>query len=87
MSTRRSNIEGLTPAGLVLVVDDDRDFADSVADLLAIHGYIVGVETHPGAALGSVRQFRAGVALVDLHLGDASADTLARRIREELGTS
>ena len=53
----------------VLIVDDDRDFADSVARLLAPRGYRTVTASAPDQALQLLESHDAEVALIDIRLG------------------
>ena len=66
----------------VLIVDDDRDFADSTADLLALQGFEVLPAYETGAARRAVRTFPADVALIDVRLGTGSGIDLVRELKK-----
>lgn len=66
----------------VLVVDDDRDTADSLALLLARRGFEARCAYGAADALEVARAFRPGQVLVDLRLGDAHGTELAQQLRE-----
>ena len=68
----------------VLVVDDDRDFADSTADLLALQGFEVLPVYDTGAAMRAVVNFPADVALIDVRLGTGSGIELVRGLKGAL---
>ncbi len=53
----------------VLVVDDDEDLAESIADLLEFNGFTVALAHNSAQALEKLDEFAAQVALVDLRLG------------------
>jgi FixJ family two-component response regulator len=55
----------------VLVVDDDRDFCDSLADLLTLHGYVVAKATNAKQAMELAQRVDPDVALLDIRLGAA----------------
>ena len=81
---------GATPgeALRVLVVDDNVDAAETLAELLDMGGYEVAV-AHDGAqALSQVESFRPEVVLLDIGLpGSMDGYEVAARIRERLGES
>lgn len=56
----------------VLIVDDDLDFADSLAEILEASGYLPSTAKSAGAALAAIRSSAPRVALVDLRLGFTS---------------
>ena len=65
----------------VLVVDDNRDAAESLAILLPIDGYTVTVAPDGAGALRALEDFRPEVLLLDIGLPDINGYELARRIR------
>jgi CheY-like chemotaxis protein len=70
----------------VLVVDDDPDIADAIADVLHAGGYQVEAAPDGGAALASIRQHRVSLVLLDWRLpGEPVGAMLVRRIRAECG--
>ncbi len=76
-------IEDTAQQPLVLLVDDDRDFCDSLYDILRQHGFRVGIA---GSADQATRQFRGHefqVVIVDWCLPDANGLQLLQRIRDE----
>ncbi len=54
----------------ILVVDDDKDFADSLSNLLILEGFEVAAAYTTSEALTKLDQFPASVALIDIRLGD-----------------
>ncbi len=70
----------------VLVVDDNVDAAELMAEVLRRDGHEV-VTAHDGpAALLAAQTFRAEVAVLDIGLPVMDGYELARRLREHLGT-
>ncbi|QCI63982.1 response regulator [Phreatobacter stygius] len=65
----------------VLVVDDDIDFAASLAGLLQLDGYDVAVAHDPEAALTCLDRQSIAVALVDVRLGLGNGIDLVRSLR------
>ncbi len=65
----------------VLIIDDDRDFADSLAHLLALEGYDVQRTYSAAAAHKALKIFSAEVAIVDIRLGGESGLALVSEIR------
>lgn len=65
----------------VLVVDDNRDAADTLAALLAASGFVVQVAYTPQAALELVSSFQPEVAILDIGLPGMSGYELAGRMR------
>jgi len=87
LAQRPAALAGAAPAaapagtGKILVVDDNRDAADTTAALLEISGYEVRVAYEPGAALALLDQHAPDVALLDIGLPGMSGYELARRVR------
>lgn len=81
----------LLPQGLyarrVLVVDDNRDAGDSLAEVLRALGHSVCVVTDPMAGLALVGEFEPQVAVLDIGLPGMDGYELARRIRERPGAA
>ena len=71
----------LAPGLRVLVVDDHRDAADLLAEVLAAHGCVVSVAYDGPAALERALIERPDVALLDIGLPGMDGYELARRIR------
>jgi len=68
----------------VLIVDDDRDFADSLHDLLTVQGYEAAIANDQAAALARLRAAEVGVAMLDVRLGvDSGVDLLSRLKTEQ----
>jgi len=63
----------------LLVVEDDADSAEELAELLECHGVIVQVAATAEQALARAAAFGPDLALVDLQLGDSSGADLAAR--------
>lgn len=67
----------------VLIIDDDRDFADSLAHLLTLEGYNVQRAYSVSAARDALNVFDAEVALVDIRLGEESGLTLVSEMSQD----
>jgi CheY-like chemotaxis protein/anti-sigma regulatory factor (Ser/Thr protein kinase) len=67
----------------VLIVDDNRDSADSLATLLQMGGHDVRVVYHGRAALLLAQSFRPDVALLDIGMPDVSGYEIAAQLRGE----
>lgn len=74
--------EGETDLHRVLIVDDDMDFAASLAGLLQLEGYDVHVAHEPQQALAELERRRPEVALVDVRLGTGNGVDLVRDFRQ-----
>ena len=65
----------------VLVLDDDQDFADTLARLLELEGYRVR-PAHSGVeALAVLERFPAEVALIDIRMGEQGGLNLVSELR------
>jgi CheY-like chemotaxis protein len=69
------------PRRRVLIVDDDRDAADMLAQALANAGHIVRQEHDGTSALVAAAQFQPDVILLDLGLPGMDGIEVARRLR------
>ncbi|MGE5739386.1 MAG: response regulator [Betaproteobacteria bacterium] len=67
----------------ILVADDNRDAAASLATLLSLDGHEVSVAYDGRAALGSADTFRPDVALLDIGMPNLNGYEVARSIRAE----
>jgi signal transduction histidine kinase/CheY-like chemotaxis protein len=66
----------------ILVVDDHRDSADSLAILLSAQGHDVRTAYDGGSALETARSFRPEVTLQDIGMPDMDGYEVARKLRE-----
>jgi PAS domain S-box-containing protein len=71
----------------VLLVDDNKDAAETMAELLRMSGYQVEVFTDPVSALEQLPRIRPEVALLDIGLPVMDGYELGRRIGEACGSS
>src|SRR5438874_1416842 len=68
---------------VVLIVDDDRDIAESIADVLRARGRTVAIALDGHTALDIARASTLALVLLDWRLPDELAGaTLVRRLRE-----
>jgi ActR/RegA family two-component response regulator len=65
----------------ILVVDDDQDLADSLAQLLRLEGYTVEATYSSEAAIDVIKQHAIAVALVDIRLGQGNGVQLIRELQ------
>lgn len=61
-------LESVKPRGMVLVADDDPEFATSIEQVLRQHGYSVTIARTGQEALDSVRAKGADCLVLDLHM-------------------
>ena len=69
------------PAARILIVDDNRDAADSLGALLALEGHLVETAYSAADALRRAAPFRAQVVLLDIGLPQMDGYEVARRLR------
>ena len=80
--------KGAAPARRrILVVDDNRDAADSLAMLLRMMGNEVHTAHDGLEAVGAAAAFQPDVVLLDIGLPKLNGYEAARRIREQAGGS
>jgi CheY-like chemotaxis protein len=70
-------------AARILVADDNRDAAASLATLLQLDGYEIHVANDGGAALAAAEAFRPDIALLDIGMPLLNGYEVAQRIREQ----
>ncbi len=70
----------------VLIVDDNRDCADSLHDVLAMEGHDVRVVHDGTAAMAMLDQYSADVVLLDVGLPHMDGYMVAHAIRARFGT-
>jgi PAS domain S-box-containing protein len=71
----------------ILVVDDNKDAAETLAELLNMLGNEVAVARDGSSAVDQVAQFRPDVVLLDIGLPDINGYEVARRVRRLAGIS
>jgi CheY-like chemotaxis protein len=67
----------------ILVVDDNRDAAESMADILAADGNAVQCAYDGSEALRTARRFHPDVVLLDIGLPHVDGYEVARRLRQD----
>ena len=80
---RRTAREPRGPRQRILIVDDNYDSAESLGQILALHGCDIRTAGSGDDALEVMRVFRPDVAILDLGLPGMSGLEVGRRIREE----
>jgi CheY-like chemotaxis protein len=73
------------PRPSILVVDDNRDGADSTVELLGLVGFDARACYDGPAALAVAAEFRPDAVLIDLMMPLMDGDELAVRLREQAG--
>jgi CheY-like chemotaxis protein len=69
----------------VLVVDDNRDTAEALAELLRDFGHDVATAHDGESAIESARTQRPELVLLDIGLPEIDGFEVARRLRSEIG--
>jgi CheY-like chemotaxis protein len=82
-----STPEPVTTSRRILVVDDNEDALDSLAELLRAAGHTVKVAIDGPKALAVVDAFHPDVAVLDIGLPVMDGYELAQQIRRQLGTT
>lgn len=85
LSCRESGM-GQTPLR-VLVTDDCRDSAESLALLIELWGHQARVACDGADALESARTYQPDVVLLDIEMPRMSGYEVARRLRQQTGTA
>jgi FixJ family two-component response regulator len=67
----------------ILIVDDDRGYAHSLAGMLAASGYRTCVSHDPAGAMVHARHQRVDCALIDFNLGATLGTALITKLGEE----
>lgn len=70
----------------VLVVDDNKDAADTFAMVLAVHGFDVRVAYDGPSALAIAAESPPDIAVLDLGLPTISGYEIGRQLRSRLGS-
>ena len=83
MSPRPSVEKEVTPTRRVLIVDDNKDSADSLAMLLEITGNKTYMAHDGVEAIRAVEEHRPDVLLLDIGLPKLSGHDVCRRVREQ----
>jgi CheY-like chemotaxis protein len=71
------------PGRRILVVDDNRDAADSLAMLLKLQGHEVRTDYTGPTGLDAAREFRPDVVLLDIGLPGMSGYEVAKHLRRD----
>ncbi len=67
----------------ILVVDDNRSYAEMLRAILARSGYDVRVATSGAAALDAVRRGRPSLVITDLYMVGGDGDEVCRQIKDD----
>ena len=66
----------------ILIVDDDRDFADTLGQLLKLEGFDVEITYSIAGARLALQRSQAEIALIDIRMGDGNGLSLVADIRQ-----
>ncbi|MBM4088754.1 MAG: response regulator [Planctomycetes bacterium] len=71
----------------ILIIDDDKDFSQTVAEVLALEGHAATVENESAKALERVRQMHPDAIILDVMFPENPSEgfEIARKIREDFG--
>jgi len=65
----------------LMIVEDDRDFAESLVEILELHDYELVVAASREEALEMIRSYDAQVAILDIRLGHGSGVDLIQELK------
>ncbi|CAB3708040.1 ATP-binding protein [Paraburkholderia rhynchosiae] len=82
----REQFDGRGQQRRILLVDDNVDAADALAELLQSYGHSVRTVYDPAAALAEADIFRPAVSVLDIGLPVMDGYELARQLRERSGS-
>lgn len=68
---------------VILIVDDDQEFAESLVDILSPAGYETVIADRPETATLALQRFLPPVAMLDIRLGRGSGVDLLSHLREQ----
>ncbi len=77
-----SSSQSSSGRGRLLAVDDDVDMVDGLAEVLEAHGYEVKTANDQDAAIRTIQDYDAQVALLDIRLGNSNGLDLISRLKE-----
>ncbi len=77
-----SSSQSSSGRGRLLAVDDDVDMVDGLAEVLEAHGYEVKTANDQDAAIRTIQDYDAQVALLDIRLGNTNGLDLISRLKE-----
>ena len=69
----------------VVVVDDNPDEAESLAEMVRLNGYWVRVATNAQAALALAADYQPHCMMLDIDMPDMNGIELAKRLRSQQG--
>lgn len=66
----------------ILVVEDDRDLAGAIRDILQIEGYLVRVASDGAGALQSIQRTEPDLVLLDLGLPNITGEAVCKEVKK-----
>ena len=67
----------------LLIVDDDQEFAESIADILIPAGYEPIIADRPETAVIALKRYNPPIAIIDVRLGGLSGVELLAKLKTE----
>jgi two-component system response regulator MprA len=67
----------------ILIVEDDRDLAEAIRDLLQIEGYLVKIASDGAQALQSIQRTEPDLLLLDLGLPNITGEAVCREVKKQ----
>lgn len=67
----------------IMIVDDNPDFAESLFDLLGLHGYVVKTAYSEKDAFKKIQDYGAHLALIDIRLGRSNGISLIPKFKSK----
>ncbi len=67
----------------ILIVDDDSDFADSMADILQLRNYKIAIANDETTAMNVIKDFDAHIALLDIRLGQTNGIDMIAKLKQD----
>ncbi len=71
----------MTPSRQVAIIDDDRDFLESLSELLEVEGYAVSAFPDAGIALQQLDRDFSGVVLLDIRMPRVSGEDALKQLQ------
>jgi CheY-like chemotaxis protein len=86
MSAQHQSKTALSPAEHIVVVDDQDDIAEGLAEVLALDGFAVRTARDGASALDAIAEHAPICVLTDVNMPGIDGFELARRLRARYGS-